>query len=264
MTSSSNNVAESGSPTTISRARWLLILAATGSLSIFIITMTLFKQGMRDTEDLVAFGGTVLLMAGVAVLSLFATRTAPSSWRTAGSVPGLVAAALFGLAAHSNSYHERISTNPVLGYAGLVAIGGAMVLAGWIPARRAQRTVVAALLSGEIVDGRLALAFRARGKNSCRLWVDADSLVLASDSTAKGRVFVPTVDVTSVEPWSIAADGSHPVPGEEEMSIPLTSGQAVRIRVPAGDWIFPTDEPATVQRFIEQRIADAQDRSQLH
>ncbi len=139
-----------------------------------------------------------------------------------------------------------------------------MLLAGWLPAQRAQRTVVAALRSGELVHSRLSLAFRARGNKNCRLWVDAESLVLTPDSTVKGRVVVPLVNVTSIEPWSIAVDGSHPVPGEEELSIPLTSGQAIRIGVPGGDLIFPTDEPATVQRLVEQRIADAQHESRSH
>lgn len=261
MTSTSNSSTRHGSPDVIRRARWLLVFGSATPLSLFVIAMVLIMAEHIDALRLGVIGGTALLLAVLGARSLHTHRDDPSTWQRLGTLPGALAASFFGLVAHANSYDEKFSTNPVIGYAVLAAIAGTIVLPGWLSARRAERTVVEALLSGEI-DNRMTVGFRVRRHRYCELFVGNDSLVLRLSSTSRSRVSVSLTETTSVDRWSIAAGGEHQLPGEEQLTIPLTPGPAVRIVVPGGDWIFPTDEPARIQQFIERRLAAARARTQ--
>jgi hypothetical protein len=180
---------------------------------------------------------TVLLLgAGAAMLRI--VRRMFLRWTWFLTAPALYAIGIAVVALAGGGYEWK-----PLRYAGVGVLLLVILLAGWLPARRAERLVAADLAgTGLVVPVRLRdrYAFQVR----------AATLRLA-EGTAWHRE-VALADVTAVEAQTVAVETVHPMPGERSLTV--SPGPAVRIGVPDGEWLVPVGDADKVVRLIRGRI----------
>ncbi|SER98686.1 hypothetical protein [Actinokineospora terrae] len=187
-----------------------------------------------------------------------------------GWLPGLVVpAVLLGLGAwYFRSRRFRPRRWPVAG-AVLGAAGGSYLgaispwlspaavlfgLGGWVVARRARESVLEPY-TPELADSPVEVPWQARGAKGLELLVAHDRITL-SGGRGPFRLVRPMValsGVGTVEQVMVARRATLPVPGVGELRVTVTPGPAVRITVPPGEWIVPTDHGREIARLVARR-----------
>lgn len=194
------------------------------------------------------FGGWVpgmavpvlILAAGAAYFAL--RRFRPRRWPHAAAVLGVVSGAFLGLSVPAVAW----MTAPL----GAVALG----LLGFTVADRARRQVLLPY-TAEFADSPVEVPWPARGAPGLELLVGADRITLIG-SLGGLRTTRPTVDfgdVGTVEQVMVARRATLHVPGVGELKVTVTPGPAVRIAVPPGEWVIPTDQGRDIARLVARR-----------
>lgn len=127
---------------------------------------------------------------------------------------------------------------------------------GWWVASRA-RAVVLEPYTPELADSPVEVPWQARGARGLELVVGTDRISLAGGRFRTARPAVALSGVGSVEQVMVARRTTLPVPGVGEVRVTVTPGPAVRITVPPGEWIVPTDHGREIARLVARRKAIA-------
>ncbi|WP_424185634.1 hypothetical protein ACOBQX_27710 [Actinokineospora sp. G85] len=158
----------------------------------------------------------------------------------------LAAAAAAGIA----GVHIGLITAWPLAPAAALALGaGAFYLA-----RDARRRVLEPY-TPELADSRVEVPWQARGARGLELLVGHDRITLAG-SRGRFRLVRPMValsGVGAVEQILVSRRATLEVPGVGELRVTVTPGPAVRITVPPGQWIVPTDHGREIARLVARR-----------
>lgn len=177
----------------------------------------------------------LLLVLGAAY---FRTRRfRPRRWPTAGAVLGALGGAYLG------AVSPWLSPSAVL-----------FGLGGWLIARRARDSVLRPY-TPDLADSPVEIPWRARGAPGLELLVAHDRITLAG-GRGRFRLVRPMValsGVGAVEQVMVARRATLPVPGVGELRVTVTPGPAVRITVPPGEWIVPTDHGREIARLVARR-----------
>ncbi|GAA2984404.1 hypothetical protein LV75_005454 [Actinokineospora diospyrosa] len=177
----------------------------------------------------------LLLAAGVAYFR--SRRFRPRRWPTAGAVLGALSGAYLA------------TTTPWLSPTAVL-----FGLGGWVVARRARESVLQPY-TPELADSPVEVPWQARGARGLELLVSHDRITL-SGGRGPFRLVRPMValsGVGSVEQVMVARRATLPVPGVGELRVTVTPGPAVRITVPPGEWIVPTDHGREIARLVARR-----------
>jgi hypothetical protein len=180
----------------------------------------------------------VLLAAGIAYL--IANRFRPRRWPLAAAVLGGLSGAYLG------SLWLPWVTAPLA----VLAVG----TAGHLLATWANRTVLNPY-SADLADSAIEVPWPARGSRGLELVVGANRITLIG-SRGRLRTVRPVVDLGSVgavEQVMVARRATLFVPGVGELNVTVTPGPAVRIAVPPGEWILPTDHGRDLARLVARR-----------
>ncbi|TDP97188.1 hypothetical protein [Labedaea rhizosphaerae] len=105
----------------------------------------------------------------------------------------------------------------------------------------------------EFADDEEAV-FHARRNRRMTLTIDESSLVMAG--RRPGETFYAYAEFdefTSVEVITISADQRRDVTGEQD-EVLVTAGEALRIEVEDGEWLFPIDEAQEIATLITTRV----------
>jgi hypothetical protein len=237
----------------LAQVRRLHLLGVFAPVMLFAVAGSWFATHVSAGQGLyLGVGVATLLLLGAGAVVLRAARDDLSHWGRLLPAPAVLGAGIAAMTPASLDYEWTIPR-----YLGVGVVLLLLLLAGWLPARRARRLVLANLTSAEVVNSRITVPFPATGMSGYLLLVGPDSLRLR-DLHGNRVVFgreVSLDDVTSVEYETVAAETVHPVPGEDEQTRTVPAGPAVRIGVPGGEWLFPVGDPATVTRLVQRRIA---------
>ena len=127
-------------------------------------------------------------------------------------------------------------------------------MAGWWVADQARRAVLEPY-TPELADSLVEVPWRARGARKLELVVGTDRITLTG-SKGRFRTVRPMVAlnvVGTVEQVMVARRATLPVPGVGELRVTVTPGPAVRITVPPGEWIVPTDNGREIAKLVARR-----------
>ncbi len=177
----------------------------------------------------------VLVLAGL--LYFRSRRFRPRRWPVAGAVLGALA----------GGYLTAVSP----WFAPLVIGFG---IAGWFTAGKARAWVLEPY-TPELADSQVEVPWQARGARGLALLVAHDRITL-SGGRGPFRLVRPMValsGVGTVEQVMVARRATLPVPGVGELRVTVTPGPAVRITVPPGEWILPTDHGREIARLVARR-----------
>ncbi|GAA4427064.1 hypothetical protein GCM10023148_30720 [Actinokineospora soli] len=179
----------------------------------------------------------VLAFAGVAWFR--AIRFRPRRWPWRGAVLGGVSGAVAGFV-----------VVPWVAVPAAIVLGGV----GWWVADRA-RVAVLEPYTPELADSPVEVPWQARGARGLELVVGTDRISLAGGRFKTVRPAVALSGVGTVEQVMVARRATLPVPGVGEVRVTVTPGPAVRITVPPGEWIVPTDHGREIARLVARRKA---------
>lgn len=182
----------------------------------------------------------LILTAGAAYFALHRFR--PRRWPAAAAVLGAFSGAYLGLSVPAVAW----MTVPL----GAVLLG----LLGFTVADRARRQVLLPY-TAEFADSPVEVPWPARGVRGLDLLVGADRITLIG-SRGRLRSARPTVgfdDVGTIEQVMVARRATLHLPGVGELNVTVTPGPAVRIAVPPGEWILPTDQGRDLARLVARR-----------
>ncbi|GGS38148.1 hypothetical protein GCM10010171_36320 [Actinokineospora fastidiosa] len=201
---------------------------------------------LLGVASVLGFGGWLPLLAVPVLIAVVgvgwfrAIRFRPRRWPLRAAVLGAAA----GIAAGA----------PVLPW--VVCPVAAVVLgaAGWWVADKA-RAVVLEPYTPELADSPVEVPWQARGARGLELVVGTDRISLAGGRFKTVRPAVALSGVGSVEQVMVARRATLPVPGVGEVRVTVTPGPAVRITVPPGEWIVPTDHGREIARLVARRKA---------
>lgn len=180
----------------------------------------------------------VLALVGVAWFR--AIRFRPRRWPVRAAVLGVAAGAVIGVGCGSW----------LIGVAAALALGAG----GWWVADKA-RAIVLEPYTPELADSPVEVPWQARGARGLELVVGTDRISLAGGRFKTVRPAVALSGVGSVEQVMVARRATLPVPGVGEVRVTVTPGPAVRITVPPGEWIVPTDHGREIARLVARRKA---------
>ncbi|GLZ42134.1 hypothetical protein Acsp05_57580 [Actinokineospora sp. NBRC 105648] len=178
-----------------------------------------------------------LALAGAGVAYFRSRRFRPRRWPVAGAVLGAL----------SGAYLTLVS--PWLAPMAFV-LGGL----GWLAAGRARAQVLRPY-TPELADSLVEVPWQARGARGLELLVSHDRITL-SGGRGPFRLVRPMValsGVGAVEQVMVARRATLPLPGVGELRVTVTPGPAVRIMVPPGEWILPTDHGREIARLVARR-----------
>ncbi len=166
-------------------------------------------------------------------------RYRPRRWPAAAAALGGLSGAYTGLAA-----------TWFVGPPAALALG----FACWHVALAAQRLVLRPY-TPELADSLVEVPWQARGASRLELLVAHDRITL-SGGRGPFRSVRPVValsGVGAIEQVMVARRTTLPVPGLGELRVTVTPGPAVRITVPPGEWIVPTDHGREIARLVARR-----------
>ncbi|SDC29038.1 hypothetical protein SAMN05216174_101852 [Actinokineospora iranica] len=135
-----------------------------------------------------------------------------------------------------------------------VAAAAALGAGGWFVGEHARRRVLEPY-TPELADSPVEVPWQARGARGLELLVAHDRITL-SGGRGPFRLVRPMValsGVGAVEQVMVARRTTLPVPGVGELRVTVTPGPAVRITVPPGEWIVPTDHGREIARLVARR-----------
>ncbi|MGH3860436.1 hypothetical protein [Actinokineospora sp.] len=182
----------------------------------------------------------LVLIAGAVYFGL--RRFRPRRWPHAAVLLGLMSGAYLGLNVPAVAWMA----------APLGAVG--LALLGFTLADRARRQVLLPY-TPDFADSPVEVPWPARGATGLELLVGADRITLIG-SRGRLRTARPAVDfddVGAVEQVMVARRATLHVPGVGELNVTVTPGPAVRIAVPPGEWILPTDQGRDIARLVARR-----------
>ncbi|WP_436500859.1 hypothetical protein [Actinokineospora sp. HUAS TT18] len=217
-------------------------------------------------------------LRGVRPQLLFALALGPvlgfvATFLLDGRLLGLVAPALIGAASAAyfvvNRFRPRRWPVAAAVFGGL---SGAYLGTLWLPwitvplaalavgtaahhlADRARRKVLLPY-SAEFADSALEVPWPARGARGLELLVGPDRITLVGRRGRLRRVrpVVALGEVGAVEQVMVARRATLHVPGVGELDVTVTPGPAVRIAVPPGEWVLPTDHGRDLARLVARR-----------
>ncbi|WP_157368053.1 hypothetical protein [Alloactinosynnema sp. L-07] len=180
----------------------------------------------------------LLLFVGGAYFAVH--RFKPRRWPVAAAVLGGLAGAYVG------SLWLPWVTAPLA----VLAFG----TAGHLLASRAGKKILCPY-SADLADSAIEVPWPARGSRGLELLVGANRITLVG-SRGRLRTVRPVVDLGSVgavEQVMVARRATLHVPGVGELNVTVTPGPAVRIAVPPGEWILPTDQGRDLARLVARR-----------
>lgn len=196
--------------------------------------------------SVLVFGGWLPLLALPALLAVVgvvwfrAIRFRPRRWPVRAAVLGVASGVVVGA--------------PVLPW--VVGPVAACLLGafGWWAAGRARAAVLEPY-TPELADSPVEVPWQARGARGLELVVGTDRISLAGGRFRTVRPAVALSGVGAVEQVMVARRATLPVPGVGEVRVTVTPGPAVRITVPPGEWIVPTDHGREIARLVARRKA---------
>jgi hypothetical protein len=228
-------------PTRVRRLQLVALFLPVGLFALFGVWFA--GHASAGAEFYLGTGAATVLLLGAGAAMLRIVRRRFLRWTLFLTTPALYAVGIAVVALAGGGYEWK-----PLRYAGVGVLLLVLVLAGWVPARRAER-----LVAGDLAGTDLVVPVRARDR--CTFQVRAASLHLA-EGTAWHRE-VALADVGSVEAETVTAETVHPVPGDGEQTLTVSAGPAVRIGVPGGEWLVAVDDADGVVRLVRGRIAVA-------
>ncbi|MGX7829406.1 hypothetical protein ACTG9Q_30390 [Actinokineospora sp. 24-640] len=181
-----------------------------------------------------------VLVAAAGMAWAWRSRFRPRRWPSRAAVLGVAA----GVAAGFSVPQVAWLVAPVAA----VALGAV----GWWVADRA-RVVVLEPYTPELADSPVEVPWQARGARGLELVVGTDRISLAGGRFRTVRPMVALSGVGAVEQVMVARRATLPVPGVGEVRVTVTPGPAVRITVPPGEWIVPTDHGREIARLVARR-----------
>lgn len=182
-------------------------------------------------------------MIFIAGAGYFRTRRfRPRHWPHAAVVLGVTSGAYAG------------STAPV--YPWIAAPVAAIVL-GVISAAIANHARKQLLhpYTADLADSPVEITWQARGARGLELLVGEDRITLVGSRT-RLRTARPVFNldgVGAVEQVMVARRATLHVPDVGELRVTVTPGPAVRIAVPPGEWILPTDQGRDIAKLVARR-----------
>jgi hypothetical protein len=182
----------------------------------------------------------LVLTTGAAYFAL--RRHRPRRWPVAAAAFGVVSGVFVGVSVPAVAW--------MMAPLAAVALG----MLGFTVADRARRQVLLPY-TAELADSLVEVPWPARGAPGLELLVGADRITLIG-SLGRLRTARPTVDLDSVgtvEQVMVARRATLHVPGVGELKVTVTPGPAVRIAVPPGEWILPTDQGRDIARLVARR-----------
>ncbi|PPK67567.1 hypothetical protein CLV40_107233 [Actinokineospora auranticolor] len=174
------------------------------------------------------------LLAAAGVLYFRSRRYRPHRWPHAGALLGLL----------NGAYLTALT--PWLAPTALLAV------LGWTLAAKARAHVLDPY-TPELADSPLEVPWQARGAKGLELLVAHDRITLTGGRFRLVRPMVALSGVGTVEQVMVARRATLPVPGVGELRVTVTPGPAVRITVPPGEWILPTDHGREIARLVARR-----------
>jgi hypothetical protein len=107
----------------------------------------------------------------------------------------------------------------------------------------------------ELVEDDEELMWHARRDRKITLKVDEDTVTMECDRGGETFLVCSDLDeVQSVEVTTISADQRRDVTGEDD-EVLVTAGEALRITVEDGEWLFPIDKAGEIATLITARVA---------
>ncbi|WP_143218883.1 hypothetical protein [Actinokineospora bangkokensis] len=216
-------------------------------------------RGVRPHLAAIVLVGPALAAAAtalsgrLALLAVPALLVAASAWyfRTSALRPRRwpAAAAAFGALAGAHA-----GAGAVLFWPAFPVAAAAFAVAAHRLAAGARRRVLEPY-TPELADSRVEVPWQARGDRGLQLLVGHDRITLAG-SRGPFRLVRPMValsGVGAVEQILVARRATLEVPGVGELRVTVTPGPAVRITVPPGQWIVPTDHGREIARLVARR-----------
>ncbi|MCP2304364.1 hypothetical protein LV79_004071 [Actinokineospora globicatena] len=207
----------------------LALVAAGGPVVGIVVALALggWLPGLAVPVSLIALGAAYFR----------SRRFRPRRWPVAGAALGVLSGAYLG------------AVNPWLSPVAVL-----FGLGGWVVARRARDSVLEPY-TPELADSLVEVPWQARGAKGLELLVAHDRITL-SGGRGPFRLVRPMValsGVGAVEQVMVARRATLPVPGVGELRVTVTPGPAVRITVPPGEWIVPTDHGREIARLVARR-----------
>ncbi|GLW90881.1 hypothetical protein Aglo03_16970 [Actinokineospora globicatena] len=207
----------------------LALVAAGGPVVGIVVALALggWLPGLAVPVSLIALGAAYFR----------SRRFRPRRWPVAGAALGVLSGAYLG------------AVNPWLSPVAVL-----FGLGGWVVARRARDSVLEPY-TPELADSLVEVPWQARGAKGLELLVAHDRITL-SGGRGPFRLVRPMValsGVGTVEQVMVARRATLPVPGVGELRVTVTPGPAVRITVPPGEWIVPTDHGREIARLVARR-----------
>ncbi len=175
------------------------------------------------------WGGVPLLCAVLGAVYFRGRRFRPRRWPSAGAVLGVLGGAYV------------TSLSPWL-FPSTVLFG----LTGWAVAKRARDSVLEPY-TPELADSPVEVPWQARGARNLELLVAHDRIGVV------GRFRGAMVALSGVGAVEQVMVAKRATVGVGELKVTVTPGPAVRISVPLGEWIVPTDHGREIARLVARR-----------
>ncbi|MGQ0841031.1 hypothetical protein [Actinokineospora sp.] len=198
--------------------------------------------GRPDFEASAATVAAALVLGGAGTAYFRSRWLRPRRWPSAAAALGVLSGILVGTAFPALIWLTAPLAAAVLG------------AAGWRIADLARGHVLEPY-TRDLADSGVEVPWRARGTGGLELLVGSDRITLAG-SRGRFRTVRPMValsGVGAVEQVMVARRATLPVPGVGELRVTVTPGPAVRITVPPGEWIVPTDDGREIARLVARR-----------
>jgi hypothetical protein len=227
-------------PTRVRRLQLVALFLPVGLFALFGVWFA--GHASAGATFYLGTGVATVLLLGSGAAMLRIVRRMFLRWTLFLTMPALYAVGIAVVALARGEYEWK-----PLRYAGVGVLLLVVFLSGWLPARRAER-----LVAGDLAGTGLVVPARVRDRYAFQ--ARAASLHLA-EGTAWHRE-VALADVGTVEAETVTTQTVHPVPGDDERTLTVSAGPAVRIGVPGGEWLLGVDDADETVRLIRERIAN--------
>ena len=237
-------------PSLLGRARNLLMTAVVAPAVLFGVIAV--AMAVPDAQNMLIAAGTAVVLGGVGAWIRWGVRSKPDLWQSVAS-PAVFMGCLLVLFAAGGGDLFGLSGTTYVVVAGV--IGAGVALLGWLPARRAARSVLGEVLP-EVVDSPLVVSFTARGTDADRLSVTPGTIEVAvrPSSARKTTHSFPLGDVTEVLVRTETDDGEYPVPGSTGKPMRVARGDVLVVEFGDGRLVFAAKDAHRAKEFVGARV----------